>query len=472
MVTGVRIEGHQVIGAQIRMERSQAPLPGGNDSARARLGSVVSALRNDSGQLRSGYLRLAANQDGSFQMRAGHSLLGKSEQARARDYVLQTIKDAYGDVPGMDQAINRYLSSGQSGGKLGTVSTLKLIRSLEEMRLKTTGQSEGQSELLAQTTAITVGAGKTGRLATDFVASAQASWKQAEHLSQGWAKLAPQVRALHVDINQALKKQDLSDADRMMLLERGMALTEEFRPLQPLNRSDPDFALKQAWLKTPEGQQMTDQLRAVEWKITLIALTGSNADLQAKFNGLQPGQDHSALRQELLKLRATFEGLSREVKANSSPSAIKEMERRLPGSQTLSTQLKQALSHTLMILKAGIKMMDDLPKASREPGKLNDREVQQRYLDMMRRFAEQEKAEAAANIPGHGKGPSDVDNKKSVEVDFDDSSSDEISDQSHKSVLFDKDFMQLINGFTLPGADFKYANPWSSQTSPDKRGGV
>ena len=449
MVTGVRIEGHQVIGAQIRMERSQAPLPGGNDSARARLGSVVSALRNDSGQLRSGYLRLAANQDGSFQMRAGHSLLGKSEQARARDYVLQTIKDAYGDVPGMDQAISRYLSSGQSGGKLGTVSTLKLIRSLEEMRLKTTGQSEGQSDLLDQTTAITVGAGKTGRLATDFVASAQASWKQAEHLSQGWAKLAPKVRALHVDINQALSQPELNSDKATSLMLRGLALSQASDQLKPLNPKNADFAIKQAWLKTPEGQQMTDQLRAAEWKIALLGLADRNSDLQAKFNGIQPGQDHSALRQELTKSLARLEGLSREVKANSSPSAMKEMDKRLPGSQTLSTQLKQALSHTLMILKAGIKMLDDLPKVNKEPGKFNSLESRQRYVDLIRRLEAEERAQAAGNLPDQDEGPSGVENKKSVEVDFDDSSSDESSEQAYESTFYNPGLMQFINGFKV-----------------------
>ncbi len=470
MVTGVRIEGHQVIGAQFRMERDLASKPGGDESARARLGSVVSALRNDSGQLRSGYLRLVANQDGSFQMRAGHSLLGKSEQARARDYVLQTIRDAYGDVPGMDQAIRRYLSSGQSGGKLGTVSTLKLIQSLEQMRLKTTGQSEGQSDLLDQASALSVGAGKTGRLATDFVASAQASWKQTEHLSQGWAKLAPRVHSLHLDINQALKKRDLSAEDRKALMEKGMALTKEFRPLQPLKKNDPDFALKQAWLTTPEGQEMTDQLRAAEWKITMLVLTQSNADLQAKYHGIQAGQDHSALRQELVESLALFQGLTKEVEANSSEPAMKAMDKRLPGSQTLSTQLKQALSDTIQIVKAGIKKIDDLPQPVREDSDATyflDSHPQ--FIDMFRRFEAEEKAGSAGKSPSQTEGTSDVGRKKPFEMKSDHSSSEESSEQSHESVPFAEDFMQFITGFVLPGGNFEYRNPWAPQTSSDKK---
>jgi hypothetical protein len=449
MVTGVRIEGHQVIGAQVRMERRQAPLPGGNDLARARLGSVVSALRNESGQLRSGYLRLAENQDGSFQMRAGHSLLGKSEQARASNYVLRTIKEAYGDVPGMQEAIERYLSSGQSGGKLGTVSTLKLIRSLEEMRLKTTGQGEGESQLLKAANSIAMDPGKTGRLDTEFVDSAQTAWTQSKHLSPGWARLAPKVRALHVDINQALKKQDLSDDDRMLLMERGMALMNESMPLQPLKKSDPDFALKQAWLKTHEGQQMTDQLRTAEWKITLLTLTGSNARLQAQFDGIQPGEDHSALRHELTKSLDRLEGLSREVTANSSPSAMKEMDKRLPGSQTLNTQLKQALGYTLLTLKSVIKMIDDLPTARKDPGKLNDLAPKQRLVDRIRDLQAEEMPEAAGSFPDEGKGPSGVKNKNFGGFDFDDSSSDESSDQAHGSRISGLDLRQFILGMRL-----------------------
>ncbi len=362
MVTGVRIEGHQVVGAQIRMERSQTPLPGGNDSARARLGSVVSALRNDSGQLRSGYLRLAANQDGSFQMRAGHSLLGKSEQARARDYVLQTIKDAYGDVPGMDQAINRYLSSGQSGGKLGTVSTLKLIRSLEEMRLRTTGKSEGGSALLDQTTAITVGAGKTGRLATDFVASAQASWEQTQHLSQGWAKLAPQLRALHVDINQALSQPELNSDEAKSLAEKGVLLSLASNQLGPSNPKEADFAIKQAWLKTPEGRQMTDQLRAMHWKVLLISLTTTQSKWQASFEALKPGEDHSALRQEAAQHLSSTESMFSHIKSSVPQAELKQMEGRLGGSQKLNSQITQAMSSHIALMKAGIKHIDSLPK--------------------------------------------------------------------------------------------------------------
>ena len=470
MVTGVRIEGHQVVGAQIRMERSQTPLTGGNDSARARLGSVVSALRNDSGQLRSGYLRLAANQDGSFQMRAGHSLLGKSEQARARDYVLQTIKDAYGDVPGMDQAINRYLSSGQSGGKLGTVSTLKLIRSLEEMRLQTTGKSEGGSDLLDQTAAITVGAGKTGRLATDFVASAQASWKQAEHLSQGWAKLAPQVHALHVDINQALSEPELNSDDAKSLMLRGLALSQASDQLKPLNPKNADFAIKQAWLKTPEGQQMTDQLQAAEWKIALLGLADYNSDLQAKFNGIQPGQDHSALRQELTKSLARLEGLSREVTSNSSPSAMKEMDKRLPGSQTLNTQLKQALGYTLLTLRSVIKMIDDLPTAGKDSGKRNGLESQPRFLDLIRRFGAEGNAEASGNLPDQDEGPSGVKNQNLGGFDFDDSSSEESSEQAYDSTLNDPDLMRFISGFNLRGVDSRSPSPRSAPTYPNEKG--
>lgn len=362
MVTGVRIEGHQVIGAQIRMERSQAPLPGGNDSARARLGSVVSALRNESGQLRSGYLRLAANQDGSFQMRAGHSLLGKSEQARARDYVLQTIKDAYGDVPGMDQAISRYLSSGQSGGKLGTVSTLKLIRSLEEMRLNTTGQGEGQSELLQQTAAITVSAGKTGRLATDFVATAQASWKQTEHLSQDWAKLAPQVRALHVDINQALSQPELNPDKAVALLQKGLELSLASNALKSSDPKAPDYASGQAWLETPEGRQMTDQLRAMEWKVLLLALTHAQTKWQARFEALKPGEDHSALRKEAARHLSATEAMFKHIK-NSVPQAdLKEMEKQLGGSEKLNAQITRAMSSHIQLMRAGIQHLDSLRK--------------------------------------------------------------------------------------------------------------
>lgn len=366
MVTGVRIEGHQVIGAQVRMEREQAPLPGGNDSARARLGAVVSALRNDSGQLRSGYLRLAANQDGSYQLRAGHSLLAKGDQARARDYVLQTIKDAYGDVPGMDQAIRRYLSSGQAGGKLGTVSTLKLIQSLEQMRLQTTGQGEGHSELLAQAQGIAVDSGKTGRLDTGFTASAQADWKQAEHLSQGWAKLAPQVRAMHVDVNAALSKSPFDRAEGASLAQQALKLSRALNALKPRNPQTPDFAIKQAWIKTPEGRQMSDQLRAMEWKVLLLSLTSAHMEWQADFSALKPGEDHSALRQEAAKHLSETEAMFKHVKGTAAQADLQQMEKHLGGSQKLNSQLTQAMSSHIALMKAGIRYVDDLPKPQKK----------------------------------------------------------------------------------------------------------
>ena len=366
MVTGVRIESHQVMGAQGRMARDDVPLPGGNESARARLGSVVRALCNDSGQLRSGYLRLAANQDGSFQMRAGHSLLGKSDQARARDYVLQTIKDAYGDVPGMDQAISRYLSSGQAGGKLGTVSTLKLIQSLEEMRLKTTGQNEGQSELLEQAKGIAVDPGKTGRLDTDFTATAQASWKVSEHLSQGWAKLAPQVSELHLDINQALRQPRFSTDAVDSVKQKVLTLVEAHQALMPPNLKGTDLAIQQAWLKTPEGRQMSYAIRAIEWKVSLFSLVNAQADWKGRFEALKPGEDHSALRQEASQCLSTARTLFGHSENWGQSDELTLMEKHLDGSRKLNDQLTSVLFDHISFMAAGLKYLDNLPKPRRK----------------------------------------------------------------------------------------------------------
>jgi hypothetical protein len=129
-----------------------------------------------------------------------------------------------------------------------------------------------------------------------------------------------------------------------------------------LNPEAPDHAIKEAWIKTPEGRQMSDQLRAMEWKVLLLSLTSAHLEWQADFGALKPGQDHSALRQEAAKHLSDTEAMFKSLKSTFAKADLKEMERHLGGSQKLNSQLTEAMTSHISLMRAGLKYLDNLPK--------------------------------------------------------------------------------------------------------------
>ena len=96
--------------------------------ARAALQKVATLVTHD-GIPREGYLKIAYKGD---QLSLGTRWLGWNNKSvdRATDIVRSLVSKAYGDRPGVTQALEAYLA--ESGGRVGTRSILKMLHTLDK----------------------------------------------------------------------------------------------------------------------------------------------------------------------------------------------------------------------------------------------------------------------------------------------------------------------------------------------------
>ena len=95
--------------------------------ARNKLNTMAVSLTDKQGTVKSGYLKLTQGSEG--QLRLGRRWFQANAATQdATALVKDLLKQAYGDNPGVQAALERYLQ--QSGGRLGTKSFVKLVQEL------------------------------------------------------------------------------------------------------------------------------------------------------------------------------------------------------------------------------------------------------------------------------------------------------------------------------------------------------
>lgn len=110
-----------------RLEGGRLSFSGSAQEAREALGQIAT-LVTSKGTPKEGYLKIRAGADGvSLGLRW---LKGESSETRyAAEVVKSLVGKAYGDRPGVSEALTTYLQA--SGGKVGTRSILKMLRSID-----------------------------------------------------------------------------------------------------------------------------------------------------------------------------------------------------------------------------------------------------------------------------------------------------------------------------------------------------